>query len=64
MKALKACDLSAELSMKFGSERLEKPLRLMLEVRNSELLPVLPVQGLGVARGLGVRIYGFGGLRV
>ncbi|CAE7712565.1 unnamed protein product, partial [Symbiodinium microadriaticum] len=33
----KACDLSAELSMKFGTERLEKPLRLMLEVRNSEL---------------------------
>ena len=42
-EAWKACDLSAELSMKFGTERLEKPLRLMLEVRNSELFPGLPV---------------------
>ena len=29
--------------MKFGTEWLEKPLRLMLEVRNSELSPGLPV---------------------
>ena len=29
--------------MKFGTERLEKPLRLILEVRNSELSPGLPV---------------------